>query len=108
MEDEPGFKKFILAPYLPSGLDSVSCSYSSPLGKIVSDWKKEGTDRVIYHFIIPAGSAAMVDIQPGHSVKIEIPENNKPPESLMPSGLQTGLFELSGGEYFITVTLPLI
>jgi hypothetical protein len=26
----------------------------------------------------------------------------------MPSGLQTGLFELSGGEYFITVTLPLI
>jgi len=106
LPDEPGFKKFILAPYLPSGLDSVNCIYHSPFGKIVSDWKKEGKDHVVYHFIIPGGSTAMVDLQSGNFRKIELLKNNKQSEKGLSSGLETGQFELSGGEYLITVNLP--
>lgn len=106
LPEAPGFKKFILAPYLASGLDSVNCIYHSPFGKIVSDWKKEGKDHVVYHFIIPGGSTAMVDLQSGNFRKIELLKNNKQSETGLSSGLETGQFELSGGEYLITVNLP--
>ena len=42
--ENPGFKTFYLVPFMPAGLDSVNCTYHSPQGKIVSNWKKERTD----------------------------------------------------------------
>lgn len=36
---EPGYKQIELKPYPISSLDWVKCSYDSPYGKIVSDWK---------------------------------------------------------------------
>ena len=102
--DEPGFKKFIIAPEVPVGLDYVNCSYHSPSGKIVSNWKKEGPDGVRYEIKIPPGSTALVDLQPGQAHKIEIQKDNKPLTTGIPDGLSTGKFELTGGEYFITVS----
>jgi len=105
VSDEPGFKKFILAPYIPLGLDSVNCTYHSPFGKIVSNWKKEGSDCVQYRFIIPEGSIAMIALHHRLFRNIEILKNNKQSEKVMPEGYETGRFELGGGEYLITLNL---
>ena len=101
--DAPGFKKFMLAPVVPDGLDHVNCSYHSPYGEIVSNWKKEGPYSVQYEFKIPEGCMALVDLQSGQAQKIEILKNNKPLKTGIPEGLPTGRFELAGGEYFVTV-----
>ncbi|HBE42816.1 MAG TPA: hypothetical protein DDW27_16760 [Bacteroidales bacterium] len=102
--DEPGFKKFILAPAIPSGFDYVNCSYHSPFGEIISNWKKDGSDGVQYRIKIPEGSTALVDLQPGQDQKVEIIKENKPFKTIIPEGLNRGKFELSEGDFLISVT----
>lgn len=38
--DYPGFKKFIISPFVPSDLNFVNCTYRSPFGLIKSNWEK--------------------------------------------------------------------
>ena len=104
IDDEPGFKKFIIAPAVPDGLDFVNCSYISPFGEIISNWKKDGPDSVQYRIKIPEGSTALVDLQPGKVQKAEIIKENKPLKTITPEGLSKGKFELREGEFLITVT----
>jgi len=40
----PGFKHFTLRPAIVKSLDWVKCSYQSPYGKIVSNWKLDAGD----------------------------------------------------------------
>lgn len=101
--EEPGFKKFILAPYLADELDSIKCTYYSPSGKIVSDWKKEASGTVKYRFVVPEGSIAIIDLQAGSGGDIGILKDSDPSGMLMPRGYETGRFELGGGDYLITV-----
>ena len=54
----PGFEKFIIAPALPPGLDHVKCSYHSPFGEIVSNWRNEGRDKQVFE-ITPYPEAAV-------------------------------------------------
>ena len=51
-------------PYPIEGLDWVNCSYDSPYGKIVSNWKRTG-DKFEWTVEIPAGTTATALI-PGH------------------------------------------
>ncbi|MCB9509137.1 MAG: family 78 glycoside hydrolase catalytic domain [Deferribacteres bacterium] len=99
----PGFKEFVLAPSTPDELDFVNCTYHSPYGKIVSNWKRESAGIYCYEMTVPEGSLARVRLQHAHLQRIEIKEkhNNIDPEDI--KGLQTGQFKLSGGDYFITV-----
>jgi alpha-L-rhamnosidase len=58
--DHPGFERFSIAPSLPVGLDHVNCSYHSPFGEIVSNWRNEGTGKQLFEITIPGVSSAMV------------------------------------------------
>lgn len=102
--ENPGFKKFILAPSVPKGLEFVNCVYHAPVGKIVSNWKKVQPGIVQYEFTIPASSRATVNLPISPSQKITVKSNNKNfnPEKI--EHLQTGHFELGEGEYFIQIT----
>jgi alpha-L-rhamnosidase len=40
--DNPGFRKFLISPFLPEGLTFVKCSYQSPFGLIKSNWERSG------------------------------------------------------------------
>ena len=102
--DAPGFKKFILAPVVPDELDFVNCTYHTPYGEIITNWKKEGPHSVHYEFKIPEGSTALVDLQSGQAQKIEILKDKRPLATGIPEGLSTGRFELTGGDYLITVS----
>lgn len=101
--EKPGFEEFVLAPSTPEGLDSVNCTYFSPYGKIVSNWKKEKTGTVQYEMAIPAGSVANVILLLNQSQKIHIEKKDGNIEPDKIESLQTGKFKLGDGEYLVTV-----
>jgi alpha-L-rhamnosidase len=100
----PGFKEFILAPSTPESLEYMNCSYQSPYGKIVSNWRKEGEGKILYDIKIPKGSTARINLDLNHYQKIEIQRNQKAvrPEKII--GLQSGKFRLNAGDYLIIVS----
>ena len=99
----PGFKKFIIAPNATDQLDFVKSTYSSPNGKIVSNWKKDD-EKIIYEIEIPSGSTATIKL------------NKKPSQSIIVSEIHTlatsskkqkiiheETFDLDSGKYLLTV-----
>jgi len=100
----PGFKTFILNPYLPEDLEYVNCSYHSPFGQIESNWRKEGEGKILYEMEIPKGSTARVSLDLNPHQQVEIQRNQKAVKSGKIVGLQSGKFELSAGDYLIIVS----
>jgi len=99
----PGFREFFLAPGTPEGLDSVNCSYHSPFGRIVSNWKRTGQGNCVFEMTIPEGSSANVELPVQGFRGIEISRNGK---DLLPDrveGLKSGKFRLNEGEYLIKI-----
>ncbi len=102
IDNEPGFKKFIISPAVPDELDYVNCSYHSPFGEIISNWKKDGSTGIRYHVKIPEGSTAVVELRWGKVKNVEMIKDNKPLKTIIPVGSGSGKFELNGGEFLIT------
>jgi alpha-L-rhamnosidase len=100
--ENPGFERFVIKPAVPEGLTYVNCSYESPYGQIVSNWKKENS-RYRYEIKIPGGTTANVMLSLKDSQKIEIIKNDVVLKSKGIAGLDTGIFELNEGNYIITV-----
>lgn len=100
----PGFKTFILGPSTPEGLEFVNCTYNSPFGEIVSNWKKMSSGSVRYEMKIPTNSKATIILPLDESQKIKVEKNgeNFKPEKI--EGLLTGNFKLDEGDYIITVS----
>ena len=100
----PGFEEFVLNPATPVGLDSVNCSYHSPYGQIISNWKREDQNNILYTMKIPEGSTARVNLGLGTEQTIEIQRKGKPVGRDKISGMQTGRFTLDAGEFRIRVS----
>jgi len=99
--ENPGFKKFILAPSIPKGLDYVNCSYQSPAGVITLNWRKDVDKSWRFEFSIPEGSVANVILPIAENDKIEITKGNEQLKE-QNEGLENGKFRLGEGEYVIT------
>ena len=91
-------------PTTPEGLDSVNCTYNSPCGAIVSNWKKTASGSYTYEITIPHGTKANVSLSVSRSQKVRIINEQELNESSRIRGLQTGNFSLQEGNYVITVT----
>jgi alpha-L-rhamnosidase len=102
--ENPGFKEFILAPSTPEGLEFVNCNYNSPFGQIVSNWREVQSGTYKYEITIPANSIAKVTLPFIQSQKISIEKKVNDFDPGKVEGLQTGHFELGGGEYSITIS----
>ena len=99
----PGFRKFWLTPSVPNGLEQINCTYHSPYGTIVSNWKKEN-GKVIYQMEIPQGSSAFVAVKREMSQKIQLEKpGDRSFNSIQAKGFPDGVFELNEGKYLITV-----
>jgi alpha-L-rhamnosidase len=59
--ENPGFKKFIINPFLPSDLTYVNCTYRSPFGLIKSNWKKSKEGKT-FEITVPKSSSATFSI----------------------------------------------
>jgi len=62
----PGFKHVILRPGLVQSVDWVKCSYESPYGEIVSNWKLEN-DIFMWDISVPPNAIATVFL-PGKNI----------------------------------------
>jgi alpha-L-rhamnosidase len=100
-QKEPGFKNVILRPGLVKSVDWVKCSYESPYGEIVSNWKAQD-DVFEWQISIPPNSTATVYI-PG----IDIRENGKAIDSsqeitfLRREGTSS-VYKIPSGSYLLT------
>ena len=70
-----GFKKIVMAPYFPDGLDWVNASYESLYGPIESNWKK-GENGLSWKVVIPANTTASIRIPAASADKVT--ESGKP------------------------------
>ncbi|MBQ5944647.1 MAG: glycoside hydrolase family 78 protein [Bacteroidales bacterium] len=66
----PGFKRVVLKPGFPEGLDSFSCHHDSPYGRIISGWTRSG-DGISYKVTIPANSTGLLWL-PGEEKPVEV------------------------------------
>jgi alpha-L-rhamnosidase len=102
--DHPGFKEFFLRPATPEGLESVNCTYHSPFGAIVSNWKKISSESYTYEIGVPKGTMANISLPVSLSQKLTIINEQGINQSGWIEGLQTGQFSLPEGDYVITVS----
>ena len=102
--NHPGFKEFTLSPNVPAELDFVECTYNSPFGKIVSNWRKDEAGSRFHEMAIPIGSAARVSLALNQSEKLSIDRKDNKFDSSKIKELQSGNFTLESGEYLITIS----
>lgn len=55
--DYPGYKKFLLKPYAPKGLDWIEAWHECPYGRIESSWHR-GTGKIEYRCTVPTNTEA--------------------------------------------------
>jgi len=72
--EAPGFKHVILRPALVKSVNWVKCSYESPYGEIVSDWKHEN-DLFTWNIKVPPNTTATVYVPARHID--DVTENSK-------------------------------
>lgn len=60
-QKEVGFKKIIMKPFFPAGLNFVKASHQSPYGEIRSEWNKDANG-LKWKITIPPNSSALVSI----------------------------------------------
>jgi alpha-L-rhamnosidase len=71
----PGFRHFTLRPGIVSSVDWVRCSYQSPYGMIVSNWRRDG-QKLVMDLTIPPNTTATVYVPAqGES---DVTESGKP------------------------------
>ena len=102
--EHPAFKRFILAPATPEGLEFVNTKYDSPFGTIISNWIKESSGTYRYEMTIPQNSSAQVGLKIDVSKKISISKNGEKLNGNAVKNLETGKFELQEGSYVILVS----
>ena len=67
--DAVGFKKLVMEPVFPDGLDEVSASYASVYGEIKSAWTKKGGD-FSWDITLPGNTSAIVRIPKKYNVTV--------------------------------------
>lgn len=102
--EQPGFKAFFVSPTTPAGLESVNCTYHSPYGVIVSNWKMTTPGTYTYEITVPNSTMAKVSLpRVSQSQIVAMVNKQGRSEPMDIDGLQTGQFSLPAGDYVITV-----
>ncbi|MDT8400412.1 MAG: family 78 glycoside hydrolase catalytic domain [Bacteroidales bacterium] len=102
--EHPGFRKFIISPKFPDGLDSVRCNYRSDYGVIAANWRKERDYNYYYYLEVPELSEAKIMLPYGtRLLKVKDLDNKttKPTDSIN----ENGKFVLGEGRYEISFVI---
>lgn len=100
--NHPGFEQFFLTPTTPEGLEEVNCTYYSPYGAILSNWKKQNSGSYTYEITVPSGSKANLKLPISGAQKVTIKNAKGANQSSRIDGLESGQFSLPEGSYVIT------
>jgi alpha-L-rhamnosidase len=58
LDESPGFKKFLIAPVFPEGLNHAEAVYHAPAGDIKVAWNRDDKGGIIMKLTIPTGASA--------------------------------------------------
>ncbi len=97
-EEIPGFKHVILRPGLVKSVSWVNCSYESPYGEIVSNWKREN-DIFIWEISVPPNTTAMVHIPGRKSTESDLPTEETAGVSFVTQEEDRTVFRVESGVY---------
>jgi alpha-L-rhamnosidase len=103
---EPGFRKIIIRPTLPSALSFVECSRQTPMGKITSHWRRTG-DRYFLRVNIPVNATAQIYLPastPGSVSESDRPLADAPGVLAVGSDAGRVVVTVGSGDYEFTVT----
>ena len=99
--EEPGLKKFTLAPQIPAKLESAGITHESPYGTIVSRWRqKDG--QIAYDVTVPPNSNARVILPRAKAEEVRVDETSLGKAVGVSSIRQDGgrvSFDLAAGTY---------
>jgi alpha-L-rhamnosidase len=87
----PGFKRFVIAPVVPTSLDHASANWESPYGTIRSAWRKTGAG-VFMTVSVPVNTVAEIR-PPVASGRLLV--NGKPVEDQVLTDIGPGTYEIS-------------
>lgn len=112
---EPGFKKILLAPAPPPKqrpseltpttsssappLTFVKASYDSPMGNIVSEWKREA-DTLTFRFVVPPNADAELNLPTPVSSRVTVVEGSA---TLLSTHAETPHYRLTPGQHILRV-----
>lgn len=99
----PGFRRFILEPHTPLGLNFAKCNYKTPKGYIQSEWKKSG-NFILYHFTIPEETQAQLKLNTSPENIIKFERNNLKVETTENDFSNSGMIRLiQPGNYILKI-----
>jgi alpha-L-rhamnosidase len=100
-DQQPGFKKFTLAPQIPARLESAGITHESPYGTVVSRWhQKDG--QIDYKVTVPPNSTARVILPKAKAEEVRVDDTPLDKAAGVSSVLQDGgrvSFDLAAGTY---------
>lgn len=99
----PGFERFYIKPFTPIGLDSVSTTYTTPYGKILSQWTKQDKGYQ-YEIKVPKESIAIFELNKKPSQKIRVLKGEQLLSKEVKTNLNKGKIDLQSGEYLFWVS----
>ena len=99
----PGFERYYIKPFTPIGLDSVSASYTTPQGKIISQWSKRDQG-YRYEITVPERSVAQVELNKKPYQKINVLKGQKLLSRRDKTEINDGRFNLPSGAYVFWIS----
>ena len=94
----PGFKNVILRPAMVDSVDWVKCSYNSPYGRIVSNWKaEEGSFK--WNIRVPANTTATVYLPGKNITEGRLPAPRAEGVSFLRMEKDKSVFKVESGKY---------
>ncbi|MCL4191328.1 MAG: family 78 glycoside hydrolase catalytic domain [Thermoguttaceae bacterium] len=107
-ERAPGFRHFVAAPGIESGLEQVDASLTTGYGKITSAWRVEG-DTLAWELGVPPNTTATVAIP---ATALDAVREDGRPVGVQPGisrpAVEKGVFraDVSSGQYRFTSRIP--
>jgi alpha-L-rhamnosidase len=101
LSGNPGFNKFMIAPFIPKDLSYVNCTYNAPNGVIISNWNLKKPGQFHFSLTIPKGCEASVELPFEKFQKITLKSGVAPDQKI--TNKKSANFKLTEGAYFIEV-----
>lgn len=94
----PGFKHFTLRPGIVNSVDWVNCSYQSPYGEIVSNWKLENGS-FTWDINVPVNSTATVYVPGKNITEGDLPAAKAEGVTFLRMEKNKAVFKVESGKY---------